>query len=773
MRTILSESEVRERLPLFEKTADLVDQLIDLMLNYRQSGHPGGSRSKVHLFLATLLSGAMRFDLRRPVLPFADRFVLAAGHCTPLLYSVLALLNEALRAAHDLTGDERCALDSRRERVLLAEDLLTFRRRGGLPGHAEMEGKTLFVKANTGPSGHGLPAAAGQALALLHAGARDSCVFALEGEGGLSTGAAHETQNSAHGLGLENFIVLLDWNDYGIDPHRASSLVHGAPQEWFMAHGWRVAGAERGTDFAALIGALRAILDDPDKHGRPALVWSKNIKGRGLGDMEGYKSHGAMHKANSEGFWATKRPFQEKYGVAFDGFGRPAPAGEAFREQTRANIDLVVDVLRRDETLVRFLAERLLAAAESVPERPAAAWFDTQQDPSRDERILDVARYPAELFAKPGDKTPNRAGLAAWGAHVNSVAREVAGRPLFLACSADLAESTNIAGFAKGTGGFAGFGWYERRENPRGALLPQQITEFANAAIAAHLATVNFAADPEVRFAGYFGACSTYGSFSYLKYGPMRLFAQLTQDTQQKTGKVLWVAGHSGPETAEDSRTHFGVFSPGVLDLFPRGQVIDLHPFDQNEVLALLAAALKEDAHIIALHLTRPAVEVPDRAALGADSFLAAARGAYVLKEWDDARGQRAGTVIFRGTSPVAAAFQLLKEHRDELPNVRFLAAPSRYLFERQPREYQERVLPWRDWQDSMVVTNMARRTLHDWLANKVAEEYTLSPDFDDRWRTGGTLEEVLDEAHLTWQWVLEGIRRFAAEHEQRMARLR
>ncbi len=773
MRTILSESEVRERLPLFEKTADLVDQLIDLMLNYRQSGHPGGSRSKVHLFLATLLSGAMRFDLRRPALPLADRFVLGAGHCTPLLYSVIALFNEALRAARDLTGDERCALDPRRERVLLAEDLLAFRRRGGLPGHAEMEGKTLFVKANTGPSGHGLPAAAGQALALLHAGARDSCVFALEGEGGLSTGAAHETQNSAHGLGLENFIVLLDWNDYGIDPQRVSSVVHGVPQEWFQAHGWRTAGAESGTNFLALVAALRAVLDDPQKAGRPALVWSRNVKGRGLGDMEGYKSHGAPHKPNSEGFWATKRPFQEKYGVAFEGSGKPAPAGEAFREQTRANIGLVLDVLRRDETLVRFLAERLLAAAAAVPERPVAEWFDTQKDPSRDLRILDIARYPAELFAKVGEKTPNRAGLAAWGAYVNSVAREVAGRPLFLACSADLAESTNIAGFAKGTGGFAGFGWYERRENPRGALLPQRITEFANAAIAAHLATVNFASDPEERFAGYFGACSTYGSFSYLKYGPMRLFAQLTQDTQLKTGKVLWVAGHSGPETAEDSRTHFGVFAPGVTDLFPRGQVIDLHPFDQNEVLVLLAAALNEDAHIIALHLTRPPVEVPDRVVLGADSYLAAARGAYVLKEWDDARGPRAGTVIFRGASPVAAAFQLLKERRAELPNVRFLAAPSRYLFERQPRAYQERVLPWRDWQDSMVVTNMARRTLHDWLANKVCEEYTLSPDFDDRWRTGGSLDEVLDESHLTWQWVLEGIRRFAADHEQRMARLR
>ena len=55
---------------------------------------------------------------------------------------------------------------------------------------------------------------------------------------------------------------------------------------------------------------------------------------------------------------------------------------------------------------------------------------------------------------------------------------------------------------------------------------------------------------------------------------------------------MIWVAGHSGPETAEDSRTHFGVYRPDVTQLFPDGQVIDLHPWEYNEVPVLLAAAL-------------------------------------------------------------------------------------------------------------------------------------------------------------------------------------
>jgi len=66
---------------------------------------------------------------------------------------------------------------------------------------------------------------------------------------------------------------------------------------------------------------------------------------------------------------------------------------------------------------------------------------------------------------------------------------------------------------------------------------------------------------------------------------------------------VIWVAGHSGPETAEDSRTHFGIFAPGATQLFPDGHIINLHPWEYNEVPVLLGAALKTDVPIIGLHL--------------------------------------------------------------------------------------------------------------------------------------------------------------------------
>ena len=73
---------------------------------------------------------------------------------------------------------------------------------------------------------------------------------------------------------------------------------------------------------------------------------------------------------------------------------------------------------------------------------------------------------------------------------------------------------------------------------------------------------------------------------------------------------------------------------------------------------------------------------------------------------------------------------------------------------------------------DSTVITTQARWLMHDWLYTKVGEEYAISADWDDRWRTGGTLEEILDEAHLTPEHILNGIRRFVEARPLRLARL-
>ena len=55
VRTTPQLADVRPDFENWQKVGDMVDQMIDIMLNYRQSGHPGGSRSKVPAMVALTL----------------------------------------------------------------------------------------------------------------------------------------------------------------------------------------------------------------------------------------------------------------------------------------------------------------------------------------------------------------------------------------------------------------------------------------------------------------------------------------------------------------------------------------------------------------------------------------------------------------------------------------------------------------------------------------------------------------------------------------------
>ncbi|MGH3156565.1 MAG: hypothetical protein ACRDNF_08345, partial [Streptosporangiaceae bacterium] len=595
----------------------------------------------------------------------------------------------------------------------------------------------------------------------------------FEGEGGLTPGSAHEVKNMAWGLGLDNLVFMVDWNDFGIDPRAASTVVPGTPVDWFAPYEWRVNGTEHGMEWGPVVQTTLEAACGANTGLVPTMAWYRTRKGRGYGKFDA-ASHGSAWPMNAEQFWAVRKEFMARHGVTYQGVDEPAPSGPAaVAAQAQANLRVAMSVLQRDEGLVTWLSDRLLAIASTVPEEIEGFQLGGHAgEVFGDRRIFDVSSYPDTMWKKPGEKAPNRAGLAAWSAYVNSLALRDYGRPLFIAASADLAESTNIAGFGKDFDGAPGTGWYERDGNPTGALLPTEITEFSNSGLVAGLATVNLAQDPFADFDGYWGACSTYGSFSYLKYGSMRLFSQLAQDTELKVGKLLWIAGHSGPETAEDSRTHFGIFAIGVTQLFPDGHVIDLHPWEYNEVPVLLAAAFSLDAPIVALHLTRPPIEIPDREALGMPSHLEAARGAYVLRDYRPGQ-PRGGTVYVRGTLPTANLVSLLPELDERGINVKIVAAISPQLFARQPAVYRESVTGPAGHLDAMVITNGAFKLMADWASGPQVRDYSLSSDWDDRWRTGGSVGEVIAEAHLDQAHMLTALQRFANDRPERLRNLK
>jgi transketolase len=186
----------------------------------------------------------------------------------------------------------------------------------------------------------------------------------------------------------------------------------------------------------------------------------------------------------------------------------------------------------------------------------------------------------------------------------------------------------------------------------------------------------------------------------------------------------------------------------------------------------LLGAALRLPTPIVALHLTRPPVEIPDRESLGMDSHFAAATGAYLVRDYRP-REPQAGTFYVQGTSSMVSILKALPEIDERNLNVKIVYVASTQLFALQPKAYQDKIVTPADRVNSTVITTQARWLIHDWLFNHIADEYALSSDWDNRWRTGGDIAEVIEEAHLSPDWIVKGIDRFANEKEARLKRLR
>jgi transketolase len=169
-----------------------------------QSGHPGGSSSKVEQFLAITL-GTMAFDPIDYKNPGRDRMVWSAGHCSPGLYGGMSFIYECLRRqGYDFKNDDK---------IVFPENLTRFRHADGPQGHTE--NYYPFSDVATGASGHGLSAALGMAIAHKSTGL-DTKVFVFVGDAETEEGMTYEARNVALATGSSNLIVSLDYNHYGL-----------------------------------------------------------------------------------------------------------------------------------------------------------------------------------------------------------------------------------------------------------------------------------------------------------------------------------------------------------------------------------------------------------------------------------------------------------------------------------------------------------------------------------------------------------------------------
>ncbi len=813
--------------PLLDDIGFMTCMTLVLLGNYAQTGHLGGPLAYTPYNVATHLvgpeNGGLRYDYRRPKHPYCDKFMLAAGHSIPTCYALWMIMGQALYRKYQQTGDRRYFVDP--QVAMLPVDALGFRRGAGalktllrdtglednplfaqakgrgiraLSGHAESVDVTNDV--NGGPSGIGIATAAGKAAFWDIVGAPASPkVIALEGEFALTEGHAQEFKTQALALQVgKRLRVMISDNNAGIDDCLIGGKIGGVIAEGYdgydlvsqwTSYGWNVFTLANGNDYGQVAAVLKAI-DAVDPHDRrPIAAIGKTIKGYwptaadgkidGYGDqLVSYASHPYALKMNSEYFLALAQSFEKRYGVEFEGIRKgPVTDNRERLIQFKTNMDVVMSLLDRNGLGDR-LAERLVEIGDTVRD-DVKLRISASIDPFLDDR-LRVAALPEEpqkvsirnaisgaekqvsisLFKKPGEVAGARRGISEIIKWMNYVTE---GR--FFTVAADLSESINVEHGSL-------WGHYNPKDNPLGTRLKAPIQEAGNVSTAIGLVSQSASVDPE-KFAGVWALSGTYGAFTPLMYTPARVWSQQNQDSKFRMGVLHILAAHSGPETAADARTHFGIFAPQVWKLFPRGQAINLSFWDYNDVAPGYFAAAEiaaRDPHVglITLEVARPDFPVADRSKFADTDLRAAAKGLYVIRDFAPNK-PRHGYVIAQGSSSTVNLVKVLPKLEAAGVNVKVIAAISEDLFDRQPQAYRDAVLPSGARYDLMVVSTGTRRVWPLRNLGPLTDEYSLTSDFDNCWRSGGLEADVITEAHLDPDSIFAGVERFANDRERRI----
>jgi transketolase len=209
--------------------------------------------------------------------------------------------------------------------------------------------------------------------------------------------------------------------------------------------------------------------------------------------------------------------------------------------------------------------------------------------------------------------------------------------------------------------------------------------------------------------------------------------------------------------------------------LFPKGQVIVLSFWDYNDVApgyfaAAEIAARDSKVGVIVLEVARPDFAVADRSTFADSDPRAAAKGFYLIKDYDPNR-PKDGVVVSQGSSSTVNLVSVLEKLEEAGVNVKVIAAISEELFDRQPKSYRDTVLTEAEKFDLMVVTTGTRRVWPVTGVGPLTDEYSLTSDWDNQWLSGGTEDDVIKEAHLDKDSIFEAVKRFAADHDERLSR--
>ncbi|MCK5462433.1 MAG: transketolase, partial [Bacteroidales bacterium] len=467
---------------ILSRTADNIRILSAAMVEKANSGHPGGAMGGAD-FVSVLFSEFLRFDPEDMSWPNRDRFFLDPGHMSPMLYSVLAMVN-----------------------AFSLEDLQQFRQwKSPTPGHPELDVKR-GIENTSGPLGQGHVMAIGAAIAE-----RFLCnrfgewmahdIYTYISDGGIQEEISQGAGRLAGYLGLHNLVMFYDSNDIQLSTTTGAVTSEDTASK-YKSWGWRVKSIN-GNDIGQIFEALQEARSEKEK---PFLIIGKTRMGKGAVTETGenfenqVSTHGmplgsagaSLDKTIENLAGDASNPFSvfPEVGIHFKGILKGKSAEAEKRKQEQADWEKKNPELA--DTLSAFLAGE-------VPD-------------------ID---YPG-IVQKENIATRAASGnvLAHFAGHVKNM----------IVASADLSNSDKTDGFLKNSKAFAPHDF-------SGAFLQVGVSELTMAAIANGMAL----------HGGIIPVCGTFFVFSDYMKPAVRLAALMGLPVKYVWTHDAFRVGEDGP----------------------------------------------------------------------------------------------------------------------------------------------------------------------------------------------------------------------------------
>ena len=226
------------------------------MTNRGRSGHVGSMLSMADL-LAVLYEKTLKVDPENPKWPERDRFILSKGHGGGAVYAALA------------------------EKGFFPKEWLDtyYLDNGKLSGHISHH--VPGVEFSTGSLGHGLPVAAGMALAAKQAGKKHR-IFCLMSDGDCNEGSTWEAVMFAAQHKLDNLTVIVDYNRVQALGHMADVIELEPFAKKLEDFGW----ASKEIDGHSYKEIEDALSNLPLAESKPSWVLARTVKGKGVKFLE-------------------------------------------------------------------------------------------------------------------------------------------------------------------------------------------------------------------------------------------------------------------------------------------------------------------------------------------------------------------------------------------------------------------------------------------------------------------------------------------------------